>query len=1125
MSKFISVSRRNPCPVCENTSGNCRTTDGDLILCMTHDGALPGWHYLGQSKDYLWGKYLPESDRPAPVRVERQKEPEKTIVPDSRKDKSYRSVIEQLELSDRHLQDFARRNLTAPEIEFLSTVTRSLPDGYLIPFPNVDGEFCGAQKRLDSSDRGRYRWHYLRKDWSLHNEFNEKPLAIYPIAGDSDPWIIEGTGVKPIVANIRHGLTVIGAAGGQHYKSPQTLSDTLFKIGNPKRVVFCPDAGDVINHHVLLRIRDNFECLESLGVQVTIAWWGQRTKQDPDIDHLPNLDAIEYLTPAQFWALSQVPAQSLEEEWIKSARRGYQSRRVFTPTTTINDRYLPDIPDGDIAIRSGMGTGKTEALKRLIHNWEGGAIFLGSRNSLLLQSIGRVNEGLHESNKFVHIHDDKNLYSLQDKGGRSALCFDSLDKVKDFSWLDGKLLIFDESVSSIKHLLIGSTLKHRRAKILKLLEELAKRVAAIVMTDGNQNNVFVEYLERLRGAKIPRLLNTAQASSLTVTITQPEKVRDYSYVLKCATESLNQGEVITFLSDSQRLCEAVDRLWSEGGYKTFRIDSKTMTDKAIKAIVSDPKIGEWLRSQGIQALILSPSAESGLDVSTLGYFSKGFAVFMGILDTDTQIQFLRRTREITEWLVHCPPYTTLRTDGNRSIFTGGVQRAIAESIALEMEGFEGFDLVEMIDNLNKSPHLETAQKLIASRNFEYKFTRECLENALKASGHKVSLLTVEHCPELAAQSKAIRKLLIRADAEQIFNAPAIDVYAARKIKESFNSSLDDRYKAERALLLDRLPGIEGTDLWNLELVERLLFTDRQRLTKLENFWLLKNIDLQTARTRRRIEAIVSGEVWAVDIGTRLAKLRYFRSLGVLEMVDSGAIVPDTQLEPLRERARDKRGKAVTLGLSPGKMGTSQWFGKILESHMGIRAIRGLNAIGAEFRSPVTDPLFQFVALRLSEKLEWESDAELVSLRSSWKSEWESGAEIPREEVTQTQTPQGVEVHTNQLNILKPDSSGWYSTQTHTLQGVEPDPSGEFLQPEKQAEPEPAEPKTEPAEPIPANQWKGRSVWVNSLQIHGTIENEPYPTPIGVWRVWVRTQHGSKSIECGDLNFEPVTIAA
>lgn len=192
------------------------------------------------------------------------------------------------------------------------------------------------------------------------------------------------------------------------------------------------------------------------------------------------------------------------------------------------------------------------------------------------------------------------------------------------------------------------------------------------------------------------------------------------------------------------------------------------------------------------------------------------------------------------------------------------------------------------------------------------------------------------------------------------------------------------------------------------------------------------------------------------------------------MVDSGAIVPDTQLEPLRERARDRRGKAVTLGLSPGKETAPQWFGRIVEAHLGIRICRGLNAIGAEFRSPETDPLFDFVALRLS-----------------WKLEWESNAEIPREEVH----------------------------QTHTPQGVEPVSSGEFLQPKNQ-------PETEPSEPIPANQWKGRSVWVNSLQIHGTIENEPYPTPInGVWRVWVRTQHGSKSIELSDLNFEPVTIAA
>jgi len=140
--KFHPTNKRNPCPVCSDTKGKCRTTEGDLILCMSHDAPLPGWHYLGQTKDYLWGKFLPESDRPAPVaKVQKEREPDKAIVSDVQKDKNYRAILEQLELSDRHINGFKRRNLQQTEIDFLSSVTRSLPDGYLIPFLDVEGRY------------------------------------------------------------------------------------------------------------------------------------------------------------------------------------------------------------------------------------------------------------------------------------------------------------------------------------------------------------------------------------------------------------------------------------------------------------------------------------------------------------------------------------------------------------------------------------------------------------------------------------------------------------------------------------------------------------------------------------------------------------------------------------------------------------------------------------------------------------------------------------------------------------------------------------------------------------------------------------------------------------------------
>ena len=314
--RFIPSSRRNPCPVCDDSKGKCRTVpESDLVLCMNFGEDLPGWHYLGQTRDDLWGKFFPsdgfKSEVPHISLSDRLPLPEKRIVADQEKDKNYREILQQISLSDRHREDFKRRNLQQPEIQFLETIARSLPNGYLIPFPNAEGHFAGAQTRRDEADGGRYRWHYYRYDVSLDNLFGEKPLAVWQLGNSPTPWIIEGTGVKPIVASIRHGITAIGAAGGQHYLSAKTLIDTLEKLGNPDQVVFCPDAGDLHNPQVLRRIEQNIAFLESLGLQVTIAWWNQDTKDQPDIDEIPNLDGVRYLSPREFWAI--VPEQETRE--------------------------------------------------------------------------------------------------------------------------------------------------------------------------------------------------------------------------------------------------------------------------------------------------------------------------------------------------------------------------------------------------------------------------------------------------------------------------------------------------------------------------------------------------------------------------------------------------------------------------------------------------------------------------------------------------------------------------------------------------------------------------------------------------------------------------------------------
>ncbi|KAB0243974.1 hypothetical protein EZJ55_00025 [Microcystis aeruginosa EAWAG127a] len=50
----------------------------------------------------------------------------------------------------------------------------------------------------------------------------------------------------------------------------------------------------------MLRWSKEIKFLESLGKSILIAWWGQETKNDDDIDEIGNLDQVGFITPSQF---------------------------------------------------------------------------------------------------------------------------------------------------------------------------------------------------------------------------------------------------------------------------------------------------------------------------------------------------------------------------------------------------------------------------------------------------------------------------------------------------------------------------------------------------------------------------------------------------------------------------------------------------------------------------------------------------------------------------------------------------------------------------------------------------------------------------------------------------------
>jgi hypothetical protein len=146
--------------------------------------------------------------------------------------------------------------------------------------------------------------------------------------------------------------------------------------------------------------------------------------------------------------------------------------REFTPDRVINSRYLdaPAPESGTVtAFQSGMGTGKTRHVQEKVASDERGLqINLGYRNSLLLQQCEKWGSyHFDEHNGWLHV---------KDPDARLSFCVDSLLKVPieifeySVQHVRGLSVIFDESVSVIKHALTSSTLLGKRLEILERLE-------------------------------------------------------------------------------------------------------------------------------------------------------------------------------------------------------------------------------------------------------------------------------------------------------------------------------------------------------------------------------------------------------------------------------------------------------------------------------------------------------------------------------------------------------------------------------------------------------------------------------------------------------------------------------
>jgi hypothetical protein len=447
-------------------------------------------------------------------------------------------------------------------------------------------------------------------------------------------------------------------------------------------LTFAIDAGDVVNTDgVPERWQKQFEFFSSLGYQCRVAWWGQVTKEHHDIDELVDTSIIGYITPQKFWSIVEEhkPEKPTDEDKLETqdkpeteklpfdwAWKKWLNSRKFTPDIILNQEkfQFPQIPDSNVivAVKSGLGTGKTQALIEMIKACNRGSHLQGYRNNLLFQTI---NIASIKDLNIYHLREDDGHSMLADDCSHQAYCLDSIHHVDGY--FKGRDIYLDEAVSVLLHAVNGGTLGDKQAKAIKILTRALEVCNRVFLLDGNLADIHADFIAKIaKNKQLIKIENQRKIPPHTIKVIEgididgEIKKRDKSALIAM----LFSSDVIPCIaSDSVKTTKVLDMLFKEFGKKGYVLNSETAGEDWAKQFLADPD--KFIKENKSDYLIYSPTAESGVSITIQKYFTHKFSFFTGVLGTNSQHQMMFRLRDNTiPHYVFCPERSMVRDRSN-----------------------------------------------------------------------------------------------------------------------------------------------------------------------------------------------------------------------------------------------------------------------------------------------------------------------------------------------------------------------------------------------------------------------------------------------------------------------------
>jgi hypothetical protein len=499
-----------------------------------------------------------------------------------------------------------------------------------------------------------------------------------------------------------------------------------------------------------------------------------------------------------------------------------------------------------------MGRGKTKEELELIKSSLNRAFLIGCLNNLLIQTAARGEEiGVI----IYHLLNDAAHGLIADVNTLITCCIDSMHHLDGH--FAGTDIYLDEIFAIIIHILNGGTLGENQAKAMAIFEKAIRECNRVIMLDANNSDMITDFISSIDPTKqVVKILDTVKPQSHEFKIVDgydPEKDKRQTCDRSPIVEFMCDEEVKPFIaSDSRELTNTYTKILIDNNKRGFVLNRDTVSNDESLEFLKNPDA--FLDKHQPDFYAISPTANQGVSITNGKYFTHKVTAFTGVLGTNQQTQQLMRLRTKLEHFILCPEFSTIRDVPRPSSFSNkSLQEITLDKINLSANLANSSEdmariLAKAFSEKAEDKWFKLSMQLGELDNFERDNLRKCLIYALREQGHKVDIIEMDTSKEYAQLEKDVKNELRLERATEVHKAIPFDSLEEAKQKAKTSPKPEVMRRIEKTRLLDRLPGIDLTEVFTPEFVKEVLYDDKELISNLQRYYFLQNFEISKKRS-------------------------------------------------------------------------------------------------------------------------------------------------------------------------------------------------------------------------------------------------------------------------------------